>query len=430
MPLPIIAVSKAVAAATGKKTGPNIPGGMSTIYAAAVTVLVLLGMLVTGGIAAFTTGVITNYSGTVGDFCGVAGSTLTSKDPSSVSTPSSEKQKKYAQAVIDAVAERGLPEKAAVIALSTVAQESSFQMYWNPHVPGSKELSDGGPEGGRDLAPPRVSYSVGLYQQQVNGNQFSWGTVNDAMDPKKSTNMFLDRLVKIPGWTNMAVTLAAQKVQASAFPDAYAKWEPQSVSMVASMPPTSGSYGASDGSGDKGNGNAPGAASNGGSSLPDCEAISGTPGKIGYGTASGNGDDYPYRNGMIDVPDAWGYLTRECVSFVAWRMNQQMGWKEGQPYPFAARTVGLLGNANTWGPRLEAQGYKVDMYPKPGSIAWWGGNKGIASSEYGHVAVVTKVNDNGTVDIEQYNGIPPYGYSTMTLPKDNVSGYIHVADLK
>lgn len=426
MPLPIIAVSKAIAKATGKKTGPNIPGGMSTVYAAGVLVLVMLGMLVTGGLAAFTTGVITNYSGFVGNVCGISKDALTSDSAAGNASFNSDKQKKYAQAVIDAVAERNLPEKAAVIALATVAQESGFQMYWNPHVPGSKELSDGGPEGGRDLAPPRISYSVGLYQQQVNGNAFSWGTVNDAMDPKKSTNMFLDRLVKIPGWTNMAVTLAAQKVQASAFPDAYAKWEEQSKSMVGSMPPTTGSYGPSDGSGDTGNGDAPASSS----AIPSCEEEGANGGKIGYGTASGNGDDYPMRNGMIDIPDPWGYLTRECVSFVAWRMNQQMGWKEGQPYPFAARTVGLLGNANTWGPRLEAQGYKVDMNPAPGAIAWWGGNKGIASSEYGHVAVVTKVNDNGTVDIEQYNGIPPHGYSTMTLPIDNVSGYIHVADLK
>lgn len=426
MPLPIIAVSKALSNAAGKKTGIKIPGGMTTIYTAGVTVLVLLGMLITGGIASFTTGVITNYKGVIGDFCGTSSNALTGSNAADSTTPNSEKQKKYAQAVIDATAERGLPEKAAVIALSTVAQESSFQMYWNPAVPGSKELSDGGPEGGRDLAPPRISYSVGLYQQQVDGNRFSWGTVNDAMDPKKSTNMFLDRLVKIPGWSNMSVTLAAQKVQASAFPDAYAKWEKQSRNMVASMPPTSGSYGASDGSGDTGNANAPGANSN---SADACAGIS-DGGTIGYGTGSGNGDDYPYRNGMIDVPDAWGYLTRECVSFVAWRMNQQMGWKDGQPYPFAARTVGLLGNANTWGPRLEAQGYKVDMTPAVGSIAWWGGVKGIANTEYGHVAVVTKVNNDGTVDIEQYNGIPPYGYSTMKLPADNVSGYIHVADLK
>lgn len=428
MPLPIIAVSKVVAAAAGKKAGSKIPGGMTTVYAAAVTVLVLLGMLVTGGIAAFTTGVITNYSGKVGDFCGVSSTQLTSGDAAASTTPNSDKQKKYAQAIIDTVAERGLPEKAALIALSTVAQETGFQMYWNPHVAGSKELADGGPEGGKDLAPPRISYSVGLYQQQVNGSAFKWGTVNDAMDPKKSTNMFLDELMTISGWNSLPVTVAAQRVQRSAFPDAYAKWEEQSRSMVASMPPTSGSYGPADGSGDKGNANAPGASAPDGS--PDCAELTGSTGKIGYGTGSGNGDDYPYRNGMIDVPDAWGYLTRECVSFVAWRMNQQMGWKEGQPYPFAARTVGLLGNANTWGPRLEAQGYKVDMNPAPGAIAWWGGNKGIASSEYGHVAVVTKVNDNGTVEIEQYNGIPPYGYSTMTLPTDNVSGYIHVADLK
>lgn len=427
MPLPIIAVSKAISGATGKK-GPNIPGGLSTIYAAGVVVLVLIGMLVTAGISSFTSGIITNYSGFMGNTCDISDKSLTSDGAAGNNSFNSDKQKKYAQAIIDAVAERNLPENAAVIALATVAQETGFQMYWNPHVPGSQDLADGGPEGGRDLAPPRVSYSVGLYQQQVNGTMFKWGTVQDAMDPKKSTNMFLDELMTIPNWTSLPITVAAQRVQRSAFPDAYAKWEAQSRSMVATMKPTSGSYGPADGSGDTGNANKPGTVP--GSTVPNCAELEGSDGKIGYGTGSGRGDDYLYSGGPINAVDPWGYFTRQCVSFVAWRMNQQMGWKEGQPYPFSGSTVGLLGNAETWGPRLAAKGYKIDMNPAPGAIAWWGGNKGIANTAYGHVAVVTKVNDNGTVEIEQYNGDPPFGYSTMTLPVDNVSGYIHVADLK
>ncbi len=128
-------------------------------------------------------------------------------------------QRRYAQIIVDEVRARGLPAQAAVNAVSTALQESSLRMYWNPKVPGSRELTPDASARGSD------GYSVGLFQQQVHGNHFSWGTVADAMDPRVSTRMFLDRLTKVPGWQNMSVASADQAVQRSAFPNAYAKWE-------------------------------------------------------------------------------------------------------------------------------------------------------------------------------------------------------------
>ncbi|OMH23521.1 hypothetical protein BKD30_11330 [Tersicoccus phoenicis] len=137
------------------------------------------------------------------------------------SLPLTVDQKQYAQQIVNRVRERGLPQRAAEVALATAMQESNLRMYWNPKVPGSQALTPDQSARGVD------GFSVGLFQQQVNGSMFSWGTVSDAMSPTRSTDMFLDRLQTIPGWQQLPLTVAAQRVQVSAFPDAYAKWEGQ-----------------------------------------------------------------------------------------------------------------------------------------------------------------------------------------------------------
>jgi cell wall-associated NlpC family hydrolase len=137
----------------------------------------------------------------------------------------------YARTIVGEVRARGLPAQAAVNAISTALQESSLRMYWNPKVAGSQALAPDPSAVGAD------GYSVGLFQQQVNGGQFSWGSVADAMDPRTSTRMFLDRLTAIPGWQGMSVTAADQAVQRSAYPDAYAKWEPTARAVVARLYP-------------------------------------------------------------------------------------------------------------------------------------------------------------------------------------------------
>lgn len=137
----------------------------------------------------------------------------------------------YARAIVGEVRARGLPAQAAVNAISTALQESSLRMYWNPKVAGSQALAPDPSAVGAD------GYSVGLFQQQVDGAQFSWGSVADAMDPRTSTRMFLDRLTAIPGWQGMSVTAADQAVQRSAYPDAYAKWEPTARAVVAALYP-------------------------------------------------------------------------------------------------------------------------------------------------------------------------------------------------
>ena len=105
-------------------------------------------------------------------------------------------------AIIAAVAvKRGLPGRAATIGIATAMQESKLV-----NLPG----------GDRD--------SIGLFQQRPSQG---WGTPAQVRDPVYASNAFYDVLVKVEGYENLPITKAAQKVQRSAFPSAYADHEPQ-----------------------------------------------------------------------------------------------------------------------------------------------------------------------------------------------------------
>jgi len=97
---------------------------------------------------------------------------------------------------------RGFPARAATIGLATALQESRLVNI---------------DYGDRD--------SVGLFQQRPSQG---WGSVEQIMDPVYSTNAFYDVLETVDGYEAMEVTVAAQTVQRSAFPDAYAQHEPRS----------------------------------------------------------------------------------------------------------------------------------------------------------------------------------------------------------
>lgn len=103
-------------------------------------------------------------------------------------------------ATISAVAvDRGMPPRAASIALATAYQESRLENI---------------DHGDRD--------SVGLFQQRPSQG---WGTHDQIMDPVYATNKFYDGLEDVKGYESMDITVAAQKVQRSGYPDAYADHE-------------------------------------------------------------------------------------------------------------------------------------------------------------------------------------------------------------
>ncbi|HEX9087851.1 MAG TPA: CHAP domain-containing protein [Arthrobacter sp.] len=353
-----------------------------------------------------------------------------------------DSQKNYAQYIINTAANRSMPKKAAVIALSTALQESTLRMYWNPKVDGSQELAPDTSAEGTD------GYSVGLFQQQVHGSEYSWGTVSDAMNPDKSATMFLNALDRVSGWDAMDVSVAAQTVQVSAFPSAYAKWEDMATQLVTDLKPTgSGSF--SDGDSTPAPSASPSpsgdATATPSPTAPAKPVISADGCTFGVGSGSaGKGDDYPFKEPAgacawcsdVDADgnvDPWTLYKRECVSFVAWRMNVQMGWKEGQPYPFTPSKLGLggFGSAVEWKGNLAKAGFVTDSTPKVGAIAWWDAFVTAPSTitgEAGHVAVVSAVNADGTISLEEYN-FNPWRYGTRTIPAADVTGFIHVADI-
>ncbi|HEY0616159.1 MAG TPA: hypothetical protein VGD15_01175 [Kribbella sp.] len=103
-------------------------------------------------------------------------------------------------AIIAGVAvRRGLPARAVTIALATAYQESDLRNVNH---------------GDRD--------SLGLFQQRPSQG---WGTAAQIRDPHYAARKFYDALVKVKNYQRLAVTVAADKVQHSAFPNAYADHE-------------------------------------------------------------------------------------------------------------------------------------------------------------------------------------------------------------
>jgi hypothetical protein len=129
--------------------------------------------------------------------CTVAGVPLTAEQTGNAAT-------------IAAVArQRGLPDRAVVIALATAQQESRLRNL---------------DYGDRD--------SLGLFQQRPSQG---WGTPAQVQDPVYAAGTFYERLVRVPGWQTGRLTDVAQTVQRSGFPEAYQQWEPMALELTAAL---------------------------------------------------------------------------------------------------------------------------------------------------------------------------------------------------
>ncbi|MGZ4461122.1 MAG: hypothetical protein ACXVW9_18555 [Nocardioidaceae bacterium] len=104
---------------------------------------------------------------------------------------------------------RGLPARAVSIALATAYQESKLRNL---------------DHGDRD--------SVGLFQQRPS---MGWGTAKQISDPYYATNKFYDALQRVAGYQSMRITVAAQRVQRSGFPEAYAEHEPDARAVASAL---------------------------------------------------------------------------------------------------------------------------------------------------------------------------------------------------
>ncbi|SBT41247.1 hypothetical protein [Micromonospora auratinigra] len=121
-----------------------------------------------------------------------------------------DEQSANVKAIIAATKKAGLPERAAVISIATALQESKLE-----------NLGHLGDRNDHD--------SLGLFQQRPSSG---WGTPEQITDPEYATLAFLKGLKQVDGWQDMPLTDAAQTVQVSAYPDAYAQWEQQAADLV------------------------------------------------------------------------------------------------------------------------------------------------------------------------------------------------------
>ncbi|MCF7552661.1 hypothetical protein [Pseudonocardia sp. WMMC193] len=114
-----------------------------------------------------------------------------------------------AAAIVSTGRSMAVPERGLWVGLATALQES-----------GLRNLD----YGDRD--------SLGLFQQRPSQG---WGNPAQVRDPAYAAERFFERLLAVPAWTEMPLWQAAQTVQRSGFPLAYAKWEQTAADALAEV---------------------------------------------------------------------------------------------------------------------------------------------------------------------------------------------------
>jgi murein DD-endopeptidase MepM/ murein hydrolase activator NlpD len=142
------------------------------------------------------------------------GSTQKIQQVSAATTPKvsgwSATQVRNAATIVQVGQKLGVPPRGWVIAVATAMQESHLTNLGNL---GSRNDHD----------------SLGLFQQRPSSG---WGTPAQIRDPQYAATKFYQKLLTVTGWQSLALTRAAQRVQISAYPNAYAKWEPDAGRLV------------------------------------------------------------------------------------------------------------------------------------------------------------------------------------------------------
>jgi murein DD-endopeptidase MepM/ murein hydrolase activator NlpD len=120
-----------------------------------------------------------------------------------------DEQVTNAALIVSVGARLRVPPWGQVIAVATAIQESSLRNLGH---------------GDRD--------SLGLFQQRPSQG---WGTPEQLTDPDHAAEAFYRALLSVPRWETMPLTEAAQAVQRSAHPDAYARWSGDAAALVTAL---------------------------------------------------------------------------------------------------------------------------------------------------------------------------------------------------
>lgn len=146
-------------------------------------------------------------------------------------------QWKRAAEVVAAGKTLGIPSHGMVVALAVALQESGLKVYANDGRGGDLGADQQGIDASLRLPHDAVGTdhgSLGVFQQQWPW----WGSMSELMDPVTSARKFYEALLKVPGWQSLPLTVAAQRVQRSAYPDAYADDEPLARAVYAKLADT------------------------------------------------------------------------------------------------------------------------------------------------------------------------------------------------
>jgi len=137
------------------------------------------------------------------------------------------------------------------------------------------------------------------------------------------------------------------------------------------------------------------------------------------------GDDYPWfselSNNQGGQLSPLNYFYRECVDFVAWRLNRDAGSTSAPfKYVWSDLTPGG-GNGSQWKSAWKAHGWPTSSTPVVGSVAYFGSEN--------HVAYVKAVNADGTVLLEEYNWQSDHLYGQRTIPATDVELFLYAPPL-
>lgn len=124
-------------------------------------------------------------------------------------------------------------------------------------------------------------------------------------------------------------------------------------------------------------------------------------------------NDYPYGKSECGQVDKWNFYSCQSTSFVAWRINDQLGKDFDNQYKGV-----FWGNANSWDEAARKANVSINSTPKVGSVAQ------SEEGDYGHVAWVSAV-DGDKITIEEYNYETKEAYDKRTVSKDEFDNYIH-----
>lgn len=167
--------------------------------------------------------------------CDTGGASVSATDADGAAVDLDATQVSNAALVVGSGSSMG--RQAQVVAVVTALQESGLRNLANDgsfsYPAGSGVMSEAEWESARAVVVESMNLphdgvgsdwdSIGLFQQRPSAG---WGSVGEIMDPATSAATFYSRLSGVAGWESMSAAEAAQTVQVSQFPDAYARWEP------------------------------------------------------------------------------------------------------------------------------------------------------------------------------------------------------------